>query len=200
MSTADDARAAMSAVEESSAAITEASGALVQRSTEISGFVGTITAIAEQTNLLALNAAIAAARAGESGRGFAVVADEVRKLAEQSAEAAGSTSEIVADIGRMTERVARLAGEGASRTEVSVRTVARSRGEFEDIATSARTVAERVSVITGASDEAAQYAEDTRGRMVELSSSRTRTRPRSSVRPCGRGCRRRTGRPRRRRR
>ena len=54
MSTADDARAAMSAVEESSAAITEASGALVQRSTEISGFVGTITAIAEQTNLLAL--------------------------------------------------------------------------------------------------------------------------------------------------
>ncbi len=120
MGTADDARNAMSAVEESAGAIMDASEALVRRSAEITGFVGTITAIAEQTNLLALNAAIEAARAGESGRGFAVVADEVRKLAEQSAEAAGSTSEIVTDIGRMTERVARLAGEGASRTETSV--------------------------------------------------------------------------------
>ncbi|MDA0181571.1 methyl-accepting chemotaxis protein [Solirubrobacter phytolaccae] len=168
MATADDARVAMSAVEESAAAIMDASGALVRRSAEITGFVGTITAIAEQTNLLALNAAIEAARAGESGKGFAVVADEVRKLAEESAEAAGSTSEIINDIGRMTERVAKLAGEGASRTEKSVATVARSRGEFEDIASSARSVAERVSVITGASVEAARYAEDTRGRMSEL--------------------------------
>lgn len=170
MAGADDARVAMSAVEESAAAIMDASDALVRRSTEISGFVGTIRAIAEQTNLLALNAAIEAARAGERGRGFAVVADEVRKLAEQSAEAAGSTSDIVADIGHMTERVARLAGEGASRTEVSVRTVERSRGEFEGIASSARAVADRVGVIEGASVEAARYAEDTRGRMVELSS------------------------------
>jgi methyl-accepting chemotaxis protein len=168
METADNARAAMSAVEESAAAITDASEALVRRSGEITGFVGTITTIAEQTNLLALNAAIEAARAGESGRGFAVVADEVRKLAEQSAAAAGSTSEIVNDIARMTERVARLAEEGAQRTETSSRTVALSRGEFEAIAAQAREVAGRVHAITDASGEAAQHAEDSRGRMIEL--------------------------------
>ena len=69
----------------------------------------------------------------------------MRKLAEQSAEAAGSTSEIVNDITRMTERVAALAGEGAPRTETSARTVALSRGEFEGIAASAREVAARVT-------------------------------------------------------
>jgi methyl-accepting chemotaxis protein len=168
MGTADEARTAMNAVEESAAAITEASDALVQRSSEIAAFVVTITTIAEQTNLLALNAAIEAARAGESGKGFAVVADEVRKLAEQSAEAANSTNEIVTDINRMTERVARLAGEGASRTETGARTVALSRGEFEGIAVRAREVAARVDAITDASREAAAHASDSRGRMTEL--------------------------------
>jgi methyl-accepting chemotaxis protein len=166
--TADDARAAMSAVEESAAAITEASDELARRSGEITGFVGTITTIAEQTNLLALNAAIEAARAGESGRGFAVVADEVRKLAEQSRTAAGSTSEIVNEIARMTAKVARLAGEGAQRTEAGSHTVALSRGEFEGIATRAREVAERVEAIAGASRDAAEHAELSRSRMAEL--------------------------------
>ncbi len=168
MGTADDARAAMSHVEESAAAITNAAEELVRRSGEITDFVGTITTIAEQTNLLALNAAIEAARAGESGRGFAVVADEVRKLAEQSADAAGSTSEIVHDIARMTERVASLAGEGAQRTEVGARTVARSRGEFEEIAQRARDLTSRVDAIAGANRDAAQHAEESRGRMTEL--------------------------------
>ena len=78
---------------------------------------------------------------GRERQGFAVVADEVRKLAEESAEAANSTSAIINDIAKMTERVAALAGEGAARTETSVKTVARSRGEFEGIAASAREVA-----------------------------------------------------------
>ncbi len=168
MATAADARAAMAAVEESSAAITEASEALARRSGEITDFVVTITTIAEQTNLLALNAAIEAARAGESGKGFAVVADEVRKLAEQSAKAAGSTSEIVNEIAAMTAQVASLAGEGAQRTEVGSETVDRSRGEFETLAERARSVAERVEAITGASREAATHAEQSRARMLEL--------------------------------
>jgi methyl-accepting chemotaxis protein len=168
IATADDARAAMTAVEESANAITQAAEALARRSGEITSFVGTITTIAEQTNLLALNAAIEAARAGESGRGFAVVADEVRKLAEQSRTAAGSTSEIVNEIARMTAQVATLAGEGAQRTVAGSRTVALSRGEFEGIATRAREVAERVEAIATASRDAAEHAEASRERMAEL--------------------------------
>ena len=87
---ADGATAAMQAVRDSSAEVSEAIRSLGEKSGQIGGIVETITGIAAQTNLLALNAAIEAARAGEHGRGFAVVAEEVRHLAEESQEAAAT--------------------------------------------------------------------------------------------------------------
>lgn len=64
-------------------------------STGIGNIISEIESIASQTNLLSLNASIEAARAGESGRGFAVVADEIRELANQSAQAAVDTRELI---------------------------------------------------------------------------------------------------------
>lgn len=64
-------------------------------STKIGNIISEIESIASQTNLLSLNASIEAARAGEAGRGFAVVADQIRELADQSAQAAVDTRELI---------------------------------------------------------------------------------------------------------
>lgn len=78
-------------MEELKAAINE----IGRCSEQISTIIQTINDIATQTNLLALNAAIEASRAGEAGKGFAVVADQVKNLANESADAAGETTELI---------------------------------------------------------------------------------------------------------
>ena len=64
-------------------------------SQKIGNIISEIEEIASQTNLLSLNASIEAARAGEAGRGFSVVADQIRQLAEQTAQSAVDTRELI---------------------------------------------------------------------------------------------------------
>ena len=73
----------------------EAIGEISKCSEQIGAIIGAIQDISNQTNLLSLNASIEAARAGEAGRGFAVVAEQVKNLAEESAKAAGQTTELI---------------------------------------------------------------------------------------------------------
>ena len=64
-------------------------------SMDIQKIINSIEDIASQTNLLSLNASIEAARAGEAGKGFAVVANQIGKLANDSAQSAVETRELI---------------------------------------------------------------------------------------------------------
>ena len=73
----------------------EAMNKIREASDKIAEIIKSIEEIADQTSLLALNASIEAARAGENGKGFAVVATQVGILAEQSADAAKNTKNLI---------------------------------------------------------------------------------------------------------
>ncbi len=110
--------------------------------------------IADQTNLLALNAAIEAARAGEAGRGFGVVADEVRKLSNHSNRFSDEIREVIDDSKVKIEEAKNVIESMASKDmNVAIQSKSRVEEMLADIGKLNSFFSERLSVVTGVTDE-----------------------------------------------
>lgn len=151
-----------------------------EASMRIGNIISEIEDIASQTNLLSLNASIEAARAGESGRGFAVVADQIRELADQSAQAAVDTRELIeGSIKEVTE--GNHAAERASESLRSILEGIKEIAEFsknlkvmvEDEAEAMRQAEIGVDQISGVVQSNAAIAEEASATSEELSAQAT---------------------------
>ncbi|MCA0756831.1 methyl-accepting chemotaxis protein [Paenibacillus sp. N4] len=126
---------------------------LEERSVQIGGMIGLISAISQQTNLLALNAAIEASRAGDQGRGFAVVASEIRKLADQTKQAAEQVAELVADVRTDTVKASEAMEAGKGKVLQGVQSVKESGGLFVSILSEMGQVNGQIEEVSAAAEQ-----------------------------------------------
>ncbi|MGN0352248.1 MAG: methyl-accepting chemotaxis protein [Roseburia sp.] len=120
-------------------AMVDSMNAINETSQQIENIISEIESIASQTNLLSLNAAIEAARAGEAGKGFAVVAEQIGKLAEQSAQSAVDTRQLIEGSLQEIEEGNKAAERAATSIEGVVegmRNIAASSKELSEISAS----------------------------------------------------------------
>jgi methyl-accepting chemotaxis protein len=171
---------AATSTEVASRAVTEAQrtvetmSQLATAATRIGEVIGLIQAIAGQTNLLALNATIEAARAGEAGRGFAVVASEVKNLAGQTAKAteevatqigaiqsaAGDATEAIEQVNNIISEMSGIAARVAAAVEEQNAAVATIAEGVNRASAEARSGAEAMTRVAGASADARSTADD----------------------------------------
>jgi len=143
-------------------------GEISKCSQEIGTIINAIEDIAEQTNLLSLNAAIEAARAGEAGRGFAVVAEQVKNLAEESARAAGKTTELIQMTIDAVDKGIEIADEtAANMTEVmggameATEKMGQIATMLDEEAANMQEINETVASVSGAVDNNSATSEET---------------------------------------
>lgn len=154
----------------------EAMERINETSSKIGDIISEIESIAAQTNLLSLNASIEAARAGESGRGFAVVADQIRDLADQSAQAAVDTRELIEASIREVSKGNSVADHASSAIESVVDGI-KQIAEFsknlkvimEDQAEAMRQAEKGINQISGVVESNAATAEEASATSEELS-------------------------------
>jgi methyl-accepting chemotaxis protein len=171
---------ASNSTEVASRAVTEAQrtvetmSQLAAAATRIGEVIGLIQAIAGQTNLLALNATIEAARAGDAGRGFAVVASEVKNLAGQTAKAteevatqigaiqsaAGDATQAIEQVNKIISEMSGIAARVASAVEEQNAAVATIAEGVNRASVEARSGAEAMTHVAGASADARSTADD----------------------------------------
>lgn len=142
-----------------------------ESSTQISGIINTINDIAAQTNLLALNASIEAARAGEEGKGFAVVATQVGNLAAQSAEAAKSSYDLIAQAIKAVEEGKRIVDETAAKLLDSVEKTNELVKNMGEISEASENQAEALNQISEATNQIAAVVEENTAMAEESSAS-----------------------------